>query len=256
MGAAAAAAAPSGTTAYGRVGPAPDKNVFDAYKPNAAASSLPDNISYEYLFGPIENQGQTPCCVTFATSAVIEALLHKHRGEQLAVSKRALYSIAKHKYEPQYLTRDGLYEDSALRVFRDIGHVFENDYPFGKPTPPELIALVPEDLIHAVEDLKTYLRVDSDADHMMAALHEHGPLVIGMPWHKEWEDVGSDGIMSPDLQGNHVEGGHCTVIVGYSKAKGAFRLRNSWGTGWGDHGYAWLPMSKAATIDDVYVVSV
>ncbi len=47
--------------------------------------------------------------------------------------------------------------------------------------------------------------------------------------------------------------GHAIVVVGYDDAKvitntqcnkqtkGAFLIRNSWGTAWGDHGYGWLP---------------
>lgn len=35
-------------------------------------------------------------------------------------------------------------------------------------------------------------------------------------------------------------GGHMMCIVGYDDAKGAWLVRNSWGTGWGEQGYAWV----------------
>lgn len=44
-----------------------------------------------------------------------------------------------------------------------------------------------------------------------------------------------------------VLGGHAVVAVGYHDSKmignrkGALLIRNSWGTGWGDKGYGWLP---------------
>jgi len=47
--------------------------------------------------------------------------------------------------------------------------------------------------------------------------------------------------------GDTLEGGHAILAVGYDdnrkigKNKGAFLIRNSWGTGWGDQGYGWLP---------------
>lgn len=48
-----------------------------------------------------------------------------------------------------------------------------------------------------------------------------------------------------DLNGyNH--GGHAVVVVGYDDNKytkdgyGAFKLANSWGVGWGDHGFFWM----------------
>jgi C1A family cysteine protease len=49
-------------------------------------------------------------------------------------------------------------------------------------------------------------------------------------------------------------GGHAVDAVGYSdtmkikntnsgatETTGALLIRNSWGTGWGEHGYGWLP---------------
>jgi C1A family cysteine protease len=46
-----------------------------------------------------------------------------------------------------------------------------------------------------------------------------------------------------------VKGGHAVVAVGYDdnrkigKDKGALKIRNSWGTSWGEGGYGWLPYS-------------
>jgi C1A family cysteine protease len=48
-------------------------------------------------------------------------------------------------------------------------------------------------------------------------------------------------------QYDHAQGGHAVVAVGYDdnrrigSEKGAFKIRNSWGTGWGEGGYGWLP---------------
>lgn len=47
--------------------------------------------------------------------------------------------------------------------------------------------------------------------------------------------------------GDRVLGGHAVVAVGYDdkrkigKYKGALKIRNSWGKGWGEAGYGWLP---------------
>jgi C1A family cysteine protease len=54
-------------------------------------------------------------------------------------------------------------------------------------------------------------------------------------------------------KGEKIHGGHAVVAVGYddkikikntigeSQTTGALMIRNSWGTGWGDNGYGWLP---------------
>lgn len=243
------------TRTYGRSGPSRNPDQFEPYVATVAMSALPDNVSYEYLFPEIENQGDSPCCVAFAVTALAEAMLHKRTGQHLALSKRALYSLAKHKYEPDDLNEDGLADDSALAVLRDIGHAFEADYPFGTPSRADLIRPVPENVIHRAHDLKAFLRVEPHAELMMQALHEHGPLVVGMNWYHAWEDLKSNGIMTAQ-PGTQQDGGHCVLLVGYSKKKGAFRLRNSWGSDWGDGGYSWLPFSMADHIDDAYTVTV
>ena len=45
---------------------------------------------------------------------------------------------------------------------------------------------------------------------------------------------------------NTVRGGHCVAFVGYTPNR--FIVRNSWGTGWGDNGYAYasIPYAQAA----------
>jgi Papain family cysteine protease len=35
-------------------------------------------------------------------------------------------------------------------------------------------------------------------------------------------------------------GGHAMVVMGYSDVKQAFKVFNSWGTAWGDHGFGWI----------------
>jgi C1A family cysteine protease len=50
-------------------------------------------------------------------------------------------------------------------------------------------------------------------------------------------------------QFDSAKGGHAVVAIGYDDARkigadtGALKIRNSWGTGWGEDGYGWLPYS-------------
>lgn len=57
----------------------------------------------------------------------------------------------------------------------------------------------------------------------------------------------ADGEFEYPNPGDPVYGGHAVVAVGYDdkrqvgNLKGALKIRNSWGTGWGQAGYGWLP---------------
>ncbi len=47
---------------------------------------------------------------------------------------------------------------------------------------------------------------------------------------------------------------HAMTIIGYDDAKKAYKVQNSWGTGWGDNGYTWLDYEFAKTaIKGAYV---
>ncbi len=56
-----------------------------------------------------------------------------------------------------------------------------------------------------------------------------------------------DGEFVMPESGQKPYGGHAIMVCGYSddrmigSAKGAFLIRNSWGTRWGDGGYGWMP---------------
>jgi cathepsin L len=77
------------------------------------------------------------------------------------------------------------------------------------------------------------------------ALCEHGP--VGT-----WIDAGGTfggytGGVYNDTNTTHQVGGHFVLIIGWDEAKGAWLIKNSWGTNWGDtcgygteRGYAWV----------------
>jgi C1A family cysteine protease len=41
--------------------------------------------------------------------------------------------------------------------------------------------------------------------------------------------------------GEKVLGGHAVLVVGYDDSTQRFRVRNSWGSGWGQQGYFTMP---------------
>ena len=75
------------------------------------------------------------------------------------------------------------------------------------------------------------------AREVAVALSYFGPVVIGVDWHER--------MMSPDADGfvhaqGRVVGGHCVAVTGFNHKAGHFIFPNSWGEGWGKHGFAKL----------------
>jgi C1A family cysteine protease len=46
---------------------------------------------------------------------------------------------------------------------------------------------------------------------------------------------------------DHLRGGHAVLVVGYDHARRLLTFRNSWGRGWGDGGYGYLPYAFIAS---------
>jgi C1A family cysteine protease len=80
------------------------------------------------------------------------------------------------------------------------------------------------------------------------------PSMFGFTVYSSIDQAGADGAIPFPGPQEKVAGGHAVVAVGYDDAKkirnpergsqpsvGAFLIRNSWGEGWGDRGYGWLP---------------
>lgn len=65
-----------------------------------------------------------------------------------------------------------------------------------------------------------------------------GPVVMGTNWYyKMFFPNSKTGIIEPD---NVLAGGHAYVLNGFNRKTGLFRLKNSWGRGWGKKGHAFI----------------
>ena len=69
------------------------------------------------------------------------------------------------------------------------------------------------------------------------------PFVFGFTVYESFESdiVTRTGIVPMPAKYEQVLGGHAVMAVGYNDAKKWFIVRNSWGPGWGDKGYFYLP---------------
>lgn len=78
-------------------------------------------------------------------------------------------------------------------------------------------------------------------DNFKGYLHAGRPIAFGAQLGERfmaWDNATVIDYDTDTYKGQHAY--HAMVLVGYDDSKSAFRVRNSWGTGWGDKGSIWV----------------
>lgn len=80
---------------------------------------------------------------------------------------------------------------------------------------------------------------------LAAGVSRRGPAVLGLPWYEGMFEPDAAGFLRPTGQ---LAGGHCILDRGLSLRRGAHRVHNSWGLGWGENGEAWISRADMAAL--------
>lgn len=215
-------------------------------------ASTPDEKDLVPVMPAIQNQGNLGSCVGFGVGACFE---HK---EILSISKDL-------QKEPEYFSKQ--YEPLSKLFFYYGGRNVDGTTNYDSGTQLRSVikaAMVwgmcrdkvwpyieSKVLVHpnfnayeegAKHKLIQAYRIDhTKPNQIMQCLANGFPIAFGMSLGESWEDVGSDGLIPELKPGEMIIGGHCMCIVGYKKSIQRYKVRNSWGENWGDHGHAWIP---------------
>ena len=87
-------------------------------------------------------------------------------------------------------------------------------------------------------------RVLQTMDSMKGCLISGYPFVVGFEVYSSFESsaVATTGrVPMPNTATEQLLGGHACICLGYDDSKNVWIMQNSWGTGWGDKGYFYLP---------------
>lgn len=163
------------------------------------------------------DQADTGHCVGFASAG--EAAASPVRVWQMGSNDAAhawYYEIKDKAYDP-WGREDGSSVNAGMRVGRDRGLWSGWRWAFG------------------VADMKRALTV--------------GPVVLGINWSNDMFDPDDDGFVTPT---GGQAGGHAILCTdwspNYKGRRSAFRLQNSWGSGWSVNGRCYVAEADMATL--------
>jgi len=238
-----------------------------------AAPALPATTDLRAWCSTIEDQGALGSCTANAGVGLVEYYQRRAKGTYLDASRLFLYKTTRNLLG--WTGDTGAYLRSTMASLALFGTPPERYWPYTDAKPdfdkePSAFCYGFAQNYKALQ----YYRLDPAGTTAPALLSQIKtnlaaglPSMFGFTVFSSIRQASTTGKIPYPTGGDSVAGGHAIVAVGYDNAMsiintnpgtgatatvGALLIRNSWGTGWGDHGYGWLPYDyvlKALAVD-------
>lgn len=227
--------------------------MVDAEQPIPASKDLREE------WWNVADQGATGSCVGWATadSMLRWHLVKSNRIQQAeTLSVRFIWMASKELDESSgvpttFIERSGTFLKAALDVARKFGSVPEWVLPFSSarmyPFDEETFYLMAGQL-----RIRNYVRL-AGPDEWRRWLALNGPILTRLDVDETWFRATQTRGMLDVYHHPNWPAGHAVALVGYTPER--FIVRNSWGEGWGDKGFAYATQDYAlAAFTEAYGV--
>ena len=202
--------------------------------------------SWESKFPSIGDQGSYGTCVAWATGYAMKSALNNIDGKNFTTSPVDLWYFI----ENRGTKCNGASFEPAFIAMQNNGIVSMADAPFtnNKMTCDGVKGKGNADNKLGVYRIIAYTKeLSGKEDFGMTVANfkghlQNGPIAIGAKLGQRFMEWNNASVLSgtDTDKVNNQHAYHALVVVGFDDSKNAFRIRNSWGTGWGDNGSIWI----------------
>jgi len=219
---------------------------------------VPSNVDLREYCPPVEDQGRIGSCTANAGVALLEYFEKRAFGRHIDASRLFLYKVTRKLMHTEGDT--GAFLRTTMGAMTLFGVPPDEYWPYDT----DLYDEEPPAFCYAFAQnyqALQYFRLDppgTKSSDLLNRIKNHLagnlPVMFGFSVFSSIWDAGREGEIPFPKPFEKQEGGHAVVAVGYddkvqienkglisNKTNGAFLIRNSWGTSWGDRGYGWLP---------------
>jgi C1A family cysteine protease len=224
----------------------------------APAKKLAKTADLRQWCSPIEDQVTLGSCTAHAGVGMLEFYEKKAFNNYIHASRLFLYKVTRNLL--QWTGDTGAYLRSTMGALVLFGAPPEQYYPYeiaNFDSEPPAFCYAFGLSYRAI----SYYRLDppgtapSDLlNRIKTNLAAGLPSMFGFTVYSSYSQADTTGKIPFPADGETVVGGHAILAVGYDdgmkiknnipggvETTGALLFQNSWGTGWGDQGYGWLP---------------
>jgi C1A family cysteine protease len=222
------------------------------------SSSTPDQIDVKKWCSPVENQLNLGSCTANAGVGLIEYFENRAFGRHVDASRMFLYKVTRNLLG--WTGDTGAFLRTTMAAMALFGVPPKRYWPYIVPdfdNEPTAFCYAFAQSYQAI----TYYRLDPRGtprdtllNRVKLYLRAGLPSMFGFTVYSSYTQARTTGKIPFPASGESRVGGHAVVAVGYDdkmkiksaspgakETTGALMIRNSWGQGWGDNGYGWLP---------------
>ncbi len=199
-------------------------------RPSELGSAAVLPAAFTGIASSVKNQGSCGSCWAFAAIGQMEATIMKHEGSELDLSEQYLVSCNTWGWG----CNGGLWANDMLV---DPGAMLESCFPYTATDAP-CNETCPHPYAMNGWSFVTADYVVPSVDEIKQAIYTYGSVQAGI-YVDRWFQAYTGGVLNRcKRRVNYTN--HAIILCGWDDAKGAWLLKNSWGTGWGENGYMWV----------------
>lgn len=227
--------------------------------------NLPQTVDLSELMPPVRSQGRQGSCVSWATTYYLKSYLDK-------VQYGYDYSDYSTVMSPAFVFNQtkvdcllGSCIENALYLLKTKGTTTWMQFPYNdqncslQPNQSQLTAALNHKISRSVKiDAETELnnQTYSRLEIIKNLLNQGTPVIMAISLDDSFKNTtprNSENLYiynSYNPSQNYGGCGHAMLIVGYDNSLNAFKVVNSWGSGWANEGYCWISYNFFKAVTD------